>query len=99
MKAIKIDRSGEVTLVSGDDDFWMEGEGEDTVWAEGEYLGEPAHTIYYDDEAMTDPGEVRAVIAGREFPLPVWIVGVDGEKTTDVALDVEKVRKDLNIPR
>ena len=95
MRVIKVSRDGEVTSHDGEPDFWMN---EDICWAATDYPGEEGHYIYYDDEAMTDPGQVRIMIAGNEIPLPVWITGSDGHDTGDASISLEKVRKDLQIP-
>lgn len=95
MKAIKIERDGTVTEEIGGEDFWMS---EDIEWAEGDYPGHSDHAVYYDDNAMSDPGMVRATIAGHEYPLPVWIVGVEGENTVDARLPLDKVKADIALP-
>lgn len=94
LTAIIIERDGSVVAETRPEDEWMD---EDIVWAETEYRGHPDHAIYYDDEAMEDPGMVRAVIAGVEVPLPVWIVGVDGENTCPPTVSIEKVKGDLSL--
>lgn len=96
MKAIKIERDGEVTVHEGPEDFWME---EDIVWAETEPPAFPGNTIYYDDESITDPGEVRVVIGGVEVPLPAWLVGVSGENTCDPTVTPDDVRQGITLPR
>ena len=95
LTAIKIDRNGSVTAETRPEEEWMD---EDTVWAETDYRGHPDHAIYYDDEAMEDPGMVRAVVAGIEVPLPVWIVGVEGENTCPPSVSIETVQGDLSLP-
>ena len=96
MKAIRVDTDGGVAMFEGPEDFWMNG---DVVWAEGPYPNEPDHTVYYDDEAFFSESQVRTTLSGLDYPLPIWIMGVSGENTVDVALSVEKVAEDLGSRR
>lgn len=95
MNAIKIDRDGTITQTDGPDEAWMT---DDVVWAEIEYPGQPGHAIYYDDDAMEDPGMVRVLIAGAEVPLPVFVVGIDGERTCAPTLSSQQIKQDLRLP-
>ena len=95
MKAIQISRNGDITVHEGPEDFWMD---EDIVWAETEPPGLPGNTIYYDDESINDPGEVRVMLGGVEVPLPAWLVGISGEDTCDPTVDIDEVMKALSLP-
>lgn len=94
MKAIKIDTDGTVAAFEGQQDFWM---AKDIDWAEGPYPGEKGHVVFYDDNALFADVQVRTTIAGHDYPIPCWIVGIDGEHTTDTTLRVQKVANDLGV--
>ena len=93
MRLIKVDVDGTVTEQHGELDFLMD---EEITWAVGDYRGEKDHFVYYDDEALFGPEPARTTIAGLSYPLPLWIVGADGEDDADATLDLEKVRADLS---
>lgn len=95
MKAILISKNGDVSIHEGEEDFW---EDDDVVYAEIETPQFPGNAIYYDDESMQDPGEVRAVIGGVEVPLPAWVVGVRGEDIIDPTVSVEDIKKSIALP-
>ena len=95
MKAINIARDGSVTLHEGEEDFWLD---EDITWAETEPPQFPGHTIYYDDESLQDPGEVRVVLGGVEVPLPAWLVGINGHDVCDPTVHIDEVRKAIKLP-
>lgn len=92
MRAIKIDVDGTVSFHEGPEDFWMDG---DVDWAEGPYPGEDSHVVYYDDNALFADEQVRTTLAGVDYPLPMWVVGVAGEDTVDATLSIEKISADL----
>ena len=94
MRVIEVDSEGSVIERNGDPDYWMT---PDTVWASTEYPADEKHEIYYNDEAMSDPGQVRIKIQGVELPLPLWITGKDGEKTGEASKSIKEVERDINI--
>lgn len=94
MKVIKIERDGSVIDQDVDVEFFDD---EDTTFAEIAY-GDNRHAIYYDDDAMSDPGMVRAIVAGIEIPLPAWIVGIAGEDLVDAKLDTGAIKSQLALP-
>lgn len=93
MRAIRVDQDGTVKEFDGKPNFWMD---KNISWAAGDYRGQKDHFVYYNDMAMFEPQLVRANIAGSGFPLPVWIVGADGEADTDATLTVDRVMADLS---
>lgn len=94
MSAIRIDRDGCVTREARPIDVWMD---DDTTWDAIGYPGRTDHAIYFDDMALfEDPDLVRASIAGAQVPLPVFIVGVDGERDCIPTISIEQVEKDLD---
>lgn len=96
MKAYCINRDGTVTSHEGEDEtFW---EDEDIVYAEIETPQFPGNAIYYDDESLQDPGEVRVIVAGVEIPLPAWFVGVNGEDLCNPTVTAEDVSKTIRLP-
>lgn len=92
VRAIKVDVDGTIGFHSGPEDFFMT---KDIDWAEGPYPGHDDHAVYYDDNALFAEEQVRTTLAGIDYPLPLWIVGVQGERTADATLEVDKVIEDL----
>lgn len=92
MRAIKVDVDGTVVDYEGPEDFWMV---DDIDWAEGPYPGDAQHAVYYDDNALFASKQVRAKLGDIDYPLPIWIVGVAGDRTVDASLTLEKIIGDL----
>jgi hypothetical protein len=92
MLAIKIDVDGTVGYFEGPQDFWMD---EAIDWAEGSYPGEEGHAVYFDDNALFADVQVRTTLAGVDYPIPLWVVGVHGEDIVDATIDLDKVIADL----
>lgn len=95
MKAYKISRNGDIDIHGGPEDFWMD---EEVEYGEIESPTFPGHSIYYNDNSMWDPGEVRVFVGGVEVPLPVWFVGIDGEGTKSPEISPEELRKTIKFP-
>ncbi len=95
MKVIKISRDGSVTSHEGEPNYWRD---RSITWAITGFPGHPDHDIYYDDESMSDPGQVRVMIGNIELPLPAWVVGVDGEKTGPATLTIKQVESTISLP-
>lgn len=96
MKAYCINRDGSVTEHHGEPDFWMEGD--EISWTATEARTLPGNDIYYDDESISDPGEVRASVAGVEVPLPAWFVGFEADDSCSPTVSIDELRKHIALP-
>lgn len=95
LKAYKIDRDGTVSVEEGPEDFWMD---ENIDYAETETPLIPGHTVFFDDNAISQPGHVRMMVGGVEVPLPAWFLGVEGEGTRTPDITPEDLQKAIKIP-
>lgn len=51
------------------------------------------HDLWVDDEGLLKPGCVTAALLGRRrFPLPAFVLGVDGERSVGAVLEIDEVR-------
>ena len=95
MKAYRIERDGNVVVHEGEPNFWMN---EDIVFGATNAPHIPGHAIYYDEESLSDPGEVRVIVAGVEVPLPAWFVGTQGHLDCDPRISPEDLKKSISLP-
>ncbi|MFZ3481763.1 hypothetical protein [Sphingomonas sp. 3-13AW] len=92
MKAYRINRDLTVDEIDAPIESWKT---PDIVWA---MLGfDTVNDIWYDDEALFDPGAITASI-GRHprVPLPAYIVGSDGEDFAPPTIPIDLVRLSLD---
>ena len=97
LRTIKIDWYGEVSVVHISPADWFGGRAIDMK------TFDDANDIIVDDWGLFCDVLVTATIGNlRRIPLPVYIVGADGEDSVDTTLDVADVRKavrDINVVR
>lgn len=86
MKALRIDQTG-VTEVEGEEGDILSPQ---TVWG-AHPLGD-AHDVWYDDEGLFAPELIVADIGPlQRVPLPAYVFGVDGERSTDPAMSADEL--------
>jgi hypothetical protein len=92
VKALKIDLSGVSEINAHEDEILAE----DVCWSCVSLDSE--HDLWIDDDGIFRPGVVFATI-GRHahIPLPAYVCGADGERTTDARLSLEDLRTIVRI--
>jgi len=95
MKAYYIEKNGGITVHEGDEGFWYDG---DITFMETETPEIPNHAVYFDDNSMLFPGEVRVIVGGVEVPLPAWFAAIEGENIVDPKITPEDLSRLIKIP-
>lgn len=85
VRAYRIDRSG-ITQLLAEPDVLLAG---DTAWDCVKL--DAAHDLWVDDEALLKRWPVFATIGTKRVPLPVYLLGADGERSTSATFSPREV--------
>lgn len=88
MRVLKIEKDLTAVEIDLDEEDLMD---ENIIWDTTDLNA--SHDIWFNDEGMSDPGVVYAMIGDKKVPLPAYVIGIAGEKSVDATIGLDELKE------